>query len=366
MKKNTFLTFVFCFSLYAEGVSSKPIEVAFLNPGGDHWFWEMTIEFMQAAAEDLDVKVEVITSDRGHLLTVRQAAEVVNRENPPDYVVTGNEKSNAGEVIRIANQAGVNVFLINNGFVDPEQIEEFGDPGERYGYWIGEIIPDNFSAGYKIGDKLISRALELGLKGDNGEVNIAAIAGTKKTHSSVERVRGLRKAVEEHSGKANLLQVFPGDWTAERAKSIGRGLFRRYEETDVVWGVNDSSALGAMDAAVSLGIKPGEDVLFGGCGWYLPAVQKVKEGALSTTVGGHFMEAGWAMVMIYDFHHGKSLEPDQIQTEMLSIDRNNVEKLPEEFFNQEWGEVDFKKFSKVYNPDIKKYNFNVKSVLQQL
>ncbi|MEE4242860.1 MAG: ABC transporter substrate-binding protein [Desulfopila sp.] len=254
MKK---IVIVLVFHLLAVNAFAAPIKVTLLNPGGTHWFWQMTIDFMRAAAEDLDIELEVITSDWDHFLTVEQAEKVVGREHPPEYLITGNEKSNAGKIIQIADQAKVHTFLFSNGFVDPKDNARFRQPRVKYTYWIGSLIPDNFSAGYQTGKALIHRALQRGLIDEDGKVPMVAIGGTHLTHASDERVRGLRAAIAEFEDKVVLLQVFPGDWTALRAEEIGRGIFRRYKTVTVVWCVNDTTAFGAMDAAVSEGRKPG-------------------------------------------------------------------------------------------------------------
>ena len=345
--------------------SAEPIRVVLLNPGGNHWFWKMMIDHMQAAAEDLDMQLEVVTSDRDHFLTVQQAKEVVSRKNPPDYIITGNEKSNAGEIIRVSDEAGVKIFLFNNGFVRPKDIEAYGRPREKYKHWIGEMIPNNFSAGYQMGKVLIDRALSANLAAQDGKVHIAAIAGTFATHASVMRVRGLKKVVEEYADKVKLLQVVPGDWTSGKGEQVGNGMFHRFKEVGIIWGANDTTALGAMKAAASIGKIPGKNVLFGGCGWYAPAIHKIKAGELTTSVGGHFMEAGWSMVLLHDYHHGKDFISDTIETSMYSIDQSNVEKYLTVFGKQEWKKIDFKEFSKVHNSTLKSYDFSLEAVLQQ-
>ena len=60
-------------------------------------------------------------------------------------------------------------------------------------------------------------------------------------------------------------------------------------------------ALGAMEGVVAAGKSPGKDVFIGGLNWDPPALDKVKDGALVTTVGGHFMIGGWALVLLYDY-----------------------------------------------------------------
>ncbi|WP_108651878.1 ABC transporter substrate-binding protein [Dongshaea marina] len=269
------------------GVAADPIRVVLLNPQGDHWFWEMIIDFMQASADDLGMELEVLNSNRNYHLTIRQAREVVQRDDPPDYLITGNEKSIAGEIIRISDRAGVKVFLFNNGFVSRKAIK----PRDRYKNWIGEFIPDNFSAGYQMGAALIQAALDKGLYAKDGKVHLAAIAGADKTHASTERVKGLMKAISEHRDQVRLLELTSGNWTQSRAYNIAGSIFSHYgDDIQAFWGANDTTAFGAMEQAQQRNKTLGKDILFAGCGWYPPAIKMVSFGTMLTTVGGHFMD----------------------------------------------------------------------------
>lgn len=177
----------------------------------------MVTDFMQAAATDLGIELEVSYANRNHLLAIRQAEEVVKRTTRPDFVLTGNEKRSAGRIIEAADQARVNVFLFNNGFIEQEDIAKYGQPREVYPHWIGQYIPNNISAGYQIGKALIEEGLARGLTDTDGKLNIIAFAGAFATQASVDRVKGLEMAVAEYAEKVVLLQTFPGDWTEKTA-----------------------------------------------------------------------------------------------------------------------------------------------------
>ena len=192
-----FLTVLFGVEAYSK---DNTLHVVLLNPAEENnSFWGMTTDFLLAAADDLNIDVEVLYSNRNHVLVVDQAKEVLGRQKKPDYLLTGNEKGTAGRIIELAEQAKVKVFLFNNGFIDPEDIKKYGQPRSSYKYWIGQLIPDNYHAGYLIAKNLISDAFAKGLTPrDGGKLKMAALAGTFYTHASVERVRGLKDAVEEY------------------------------------------------------------------------------------------------------------------------------------------------------------------------
>ena len=348
--------------------SEEPIHVVFLNPAAqDYWFWHMITDFMQASADDLNIKLEVLYNEPkwNHFLTIRQAEEVVKRKNPPDYILTGNEKGSAGGVIRVAQQAGVKVFVFNNGFVDPVDIEHYGKPREKYSMWIGQLIPNNFSAGYQIAKTLITQAMNKKLVTEDSKLHLAALAGAFNTHASTERVKGLEAAVTEHQGIVQLVQIVPGDWTEKTAEKKSLSLLNRYPNIGAVWGANDVTAFGAMTSARAIGKEPGVDIIFGGCGWSAEAIEKVHQNTLATTVGGHFMDGGWALVMLYDYHHGRDFNDDIFSPNMYAIDSRNVEQYLTVFGKQDWSKIDFRQFSKTLNPKVKSYDFSLEAVLKQ-
>ena len=72
---------------------------------------------MQAAAENLNIDLEVIYSERNHVLMQQQAMEVASRTAHPDYLIVVNEKLAAGKMVEVADMASIKTFMINNTFV---------------------------------------------------------------------------------------------------------------------------------------------------------------------------------------------------------------------------------------------------------
>lgn len=347
----------------------KSMRVTFLNPSSTtDLFWSMATDFMSAAAGDLHIELEVLNSDRNHILTVQQGREVIARATPPDYILTGNDKRSAGPIIELAAKRGIKVFVFNNGFVEPKDIAKFGRPRQHYPNWIGQFIPDNYGAGYQIGEILIRQGIARGLEDQDGLLKVVAFAGTYATHASLERTRGLRDAVKANAGKVSLLQVLPGDWSEKTAINKAALMFRRYGDSRIgaIWGVNDATIFGVMKSAKAIGILPGRDTLFGSCGWHTDAIKMVQTGALTTSVGGHYMDGAWSLVMLYDYHHGVDFIDDPVRSAMYSVDASNVDRFLATFGQEDWSRIDFTSFSKVGNPDLSHYDFSLETVIKTL
>lgn len=341
---------------------SKP-SVLFLNPGSkDDIFFKLMTDFMIAVAEDLDITMEVKYCNRNHLLMEKEGLKVLSRERLPDYMLLINEKNGASKLIPAADKKGVKVFLFNEGILEEEK-SIYGEPGEKYKNWFAEFLPDDFQAGYLLAKELMTKAEELDLHSHDGSIYIAGISGTNQTNSSSLRVKGLLKAVKENSN-AKLLQIAPAYYEIDRAKDIADKYISRYPDLNIIWSASDGIALGVTQAIEGNGLVPGSDIITGGIDWTDFALKKVKSGAFATTVGGHFMDGGWVLIMLYDFHYGIPLEVKSGKTNFSSLTTSNINKYLSRFGDMNWSDLDFKAFSKHLNPNINRYNFGVNKLLK--
>ena len=196
---------------------------------------------------------------------------------------------------------------------------------------------------------------------------MVAIAGDRATQASVERVEGLAKALAEYPAVA-LKQVFYAEWSQANAFQITQGFLRRYPEIGAIWCANDPIALGAMEGAEAAARQPGQDIFVGGLNWDAAGLEHTKAGRWVTTVGGHFMTGGWALVMLYDYHHGRDFADEglQLQRQIFGVlHTGNIDQFLTHFGDRNWGKIDFTQFSKVLNPAIKKYDFSLDAILKQ-
>ncbi|QJB56198.1 ABC transporter substrate-binding protein [Pseudodesulfovibrio sp. zrk46] len=345
--------------------ASDRMSATFLNPGGkDDEFFSMMTSFMQAAADDLGVELEVVYCDRNHLKMRDEGLRLLNRPDPPEHLILINEKDAGGELLRLAADKGVHVALINEG-LNGEYGDAFGGPGEILSNWILEYLPDDRQAGYLLGKALIQAARNRGSGLPSAGVSVVAISGNYRTGSSAQRVMGLRQAVEEE-GRVHLLQVVPAYWEEAHAEKVVNGVMQRYPGTSVIWAASDVMARGAQTALARLPGGWGSKPVLGGIDWAKFALYEVKAGRFAATVGGHFMDGGWALVMLYDLYHGIALEQRRMQSKFSLITPDNVEEYLERFGTQDWSTIDFTRFSKKYNPGMKQYDFGLEAVLRQL
>lgn len=346
----------------------RATRVAFFNPqSADDPFWLPVERFMRAAAADLNIDVTTYVAEHNRGVMIDQVRQVVMAADKPDFIVFKNFKSNAPELLQIAELNGVKSFIFNAGLTDAERFQH-GVPREHYRHWIGQMLPGDALAGYNLATALINRARELNLTDVNGKIVMAGLTGTLSDSAAIERNKGLERALEENPDVL-FHQLVPARWDRSQAAQKAEGLFRRYADIAVLWAANDPMALGALDAAERVGLVAGENFITGGVDWNPPALEAINDGTLHTSIGGHFMEGGWVMVLLYDYVHGQDFADDggaARYSEMAGLTSANLDKYLHKFLNEDWDRVDFTQFSKVKNPALKSYDFSLHKILDQL
>lgn len=347
-----------------------PMRVTFINPGKSNQndptggFWVAVSSFMQAVADDLRIDLEILYAERDHLRMQDLARAVAARQHPPQYLVVVNEKLAAEDMVHTAERAGINTFVVLNRF-EGEQARDMGQPRTKHPHWLGSLIPDNQFAGYELARRTIDRALAAGRLAADGQVHVVAIAGDHATQASVERLQGLHQAVAAYTN-VTLKQIFFGAWRQDKAHQLATEFLSRYPETGVIWAANDPMALGALEAAQTLGKVPGQDLFIGGVNGDPPGVAQIQAGTMETSLIGHFMTAGWALVLLHDYHQGRDFADEGVQLQARifgALHTQNIGLFLERFGDRDWHKIDFTRFSKVCNPALRTYDFSLEALL---
>lgn len=346
-------------------LADHKFSVFFLNPGAkEDFFFQRMSTFMEAAAKNLQIDLKIAYCNRNHLKIYREAKKVIDGEELPDYMILINEKNAVSKVLPMANNKGIKTLIINEGFFDTS--EDMGEPRAKFENWLGELLPDDYHAGYMLSRSLIQQALANRKEEEKDKpLEVVAITGTHKTESAMFRVQGMKNAIAAFPN-VKLRQVVHAYWERERAKNITFSLLKRYPNAKVIWAASDGMALGVTDALAVLGKTAGKEIHTGGIDWASFAFDKVKEGTFTATVGGHFMDGAWGLIMLYDYHHGKDFPRYQNKSPFFVVTQKNVDRYAAAFSSNQWSKIDFSRFSKVHNTTIKEYPFHAEKVLSQL
>lgn len=356
-----------CLAILLCGSIARAQSVAFINPGkSNELYWVTATLAMQAAAQSLGMRFEVQYAEREPLKTFDIAREMVARDvdKRPEYIVITDDSAVADQLLKIIDAAGVKSFLAYSS-IPMGQRGGVGAPRTKYIGWLGSLEPVAEDAGYLTARALIERGKREKAFGPDGKLHMIAIAGDRTTASSIKRNEGMRRAVAEDPVVVLDHEVY-ASWTRESAFEQASRLYRRYPDVRLVWAGNDLMAFGAMAAWDKRGGKPGVDAWFSGINTSTEALEAIKSGRLTSLAGGHFITGAWALVMIHDYHRGRDFADEGLELQRLMF-AEFTPQLAERYierFSGGFDGVNFSRYSKVKNPQLKCYNFGFSQLLE--
>ncbi|HYD81953.1 MAG TPA: ABC transporter substrate-binding protein [Paucimonas sp.] len=353
-------------ALLAPPAQAADFSVTFINPGrSDEPYWRSATRFMQPAARQLDIQLEVLYAERDHLKMIELMKQVALRPRKPDYVILVNEKLAGGEMLKLAERTGIKA-LFAYSTLEGEQLIEFGPPRQKFKRWLGSITPNAHDAGRLTAEELVRQALKNRVVADDGKIHVAAIAGDKATPTGTQRLAGALEVLTTHPAVV-FEQTVHGNWDRARAKEQAHGLMARYPKLNAFWVASDLMAYGAIEAAEAAGRTPGKDMLFSAVNNSPEVLQARIQGRISALAGGHFTAGAWALVMLYDYHHGKDFKPLglDLRPQLFSLlDADLAERFLTRFGDENFSTIDFRRFSRRLHPQLKQYEFSLPAVLK--
>lgn len=347
---------------------SQKLRVGFLCAAPpDHPFWGQVIQVMQAAADDLNIEL-VIKYDlsRSSYATKKIGSNLIASDPKLDFLLTRYWDSVTATHIDQAQRRGIKVFVFNSD-VPEDEYETVGRfPRQKYANWIGHMVPDDRTAGYDLAGALIDQA-RAGKKGLVKKISIAGLNGPFESTVGTSRLAGLKSKIGEVPD-AVLADVVETNWEAGAASESVAGLLTAYPNLDVIWAPNESITWGALKAVERAGRKPGKDIYIGGFDWNPESLKAIEDGRITASMFGHFLEGAWALILSHDYYYGFDFADEQgvrISTPLSSINAGNHAEYKNVLRESNWERVDFREFSKKYNPQLKSYNFNINQFLKQ-
>jgi len=338
--------------------ASERLNIAFINVSKPPAFWSRVAEMMKDAANDLEIDLTIYEShgDQAKMISLAQKVGALPRK--PDALIVVNERQAGGPMIEAAAKANIPVFLIFSVFAGKDA-RYYGRPRQKIPQWIGSLRPSHEDAGYAIAHALVKH----GKKQFGMKLRMIAIGGNGVTLAATDRETGMRRALKE-SGGVDLVALERAEWRRDMARTQTLRLLRLQKDIRLIWTANDDMALGATDAVNAAGLVPGKDILIGGLNWSKIGLAKVRNRERAVNVGGHYMGGAWALVMLFDYFHGVDFADEDVEMvfNMGTFDGSNLPATSKLKFK----DIDFRKFSKVLNPELKKYRFNIDAIVDEI
>lgn len=350
---NALSRFILTNFLLLTWLPAQAASVVFLNPGySTERFWSDYAAFMQDAADELGLQLQVLYGERDMQTTLANAHAVLQRKEKPDYLIFVNEQYVGPEILRLYVDSGVKLLALHSTLT-PEQRARLGGPREKYSNWIGSLVTNDEEAGYLMAKALIELAPE-------GEM--VAFSGIKQTPSATLREEGLRRALAEHP-EVRLRQLLHGEWKEQRAYEQAMALLPRYPNLDLVWAANDEMAFGVMRAAR----EQNRLLHYSALNTSERVLQARIDGRVEVLAGGHTILGGCAMVLLHDHARGidfaKHGGVEQQARLLRLLDRRESQNLLAHVRKPGEG-LDFKRFSAQGNPQMRQYACAIDALLR--
>jgi len=310
--------------------AKKDLTIALSFPTRNSSFWQKALKFAQQAADQLDFRLIAIDNDRLEDRQVNDVESLVTM-GVDAIVICPNTTAIAPKLMDLAEKAGV-PFV----FIDRDPGEDFAD-WENYVAFVGQ---NDEVAAYRMAKALI----------DAGAKNIAAIGGVKGTANADAREVGLRKAIEEFKDQGvTLLDYQSCRGERNEAFPIAEDYLTAYPQMDAMWLYCDEQAMGAIKAAENAGRN--DDILFASMDLTAEAIQKVKDGDLLFTIGGHWCHTGFGPLLAYDYLNGFVPEEKKLYVDYTQVTKDTADAYIANFIDKDYV-FDFKSISKTYNPGV--------------
>jgi ABC-type sugar transport system substrate-binding protein len=322
------------------------MKVTFLVPsvGRRGTFYEIFTDLVQVAARQLDIDLEVVDAVKQRETMLAHGRAIAKRSQRPDYVLLVNYLGVGRDLLAQYAAAGIGTFFVVEALSDAD----LGTSSRRTGF-LGQIIPDDTEAGRILAEILRGAARARGLVDNAGRVQMGAIAG-EHTPSGNARFRGWQILAKQ---QADVMQVgFQyGAWEEKPARAAAALMLRTAPQIGVLWCASDAMALGALSAAATAGRHPGKDILIGGIDLLERALVEVAAGRLEVTIGGHIIDGVRALLLLYDHHQQYELKPERRTTHFVAVRAPQADRYLRFMKERAWHNVDFKRFSRVKNPN---------------
>ena len=344
------------------------LRVGFLcEAGPDEPFWEQVVRVMHAAANDLNVELIVKYDPTRSTYTTKKIGEqFIDSEPKLDYLLTKYLRSVTATHIEHARRRGIKVFVFNSDIPEPEYDVVGRLPREKYANWIGHMVPDDKMAGYDLAGALIEGARRA--KGD-GQIDKIRILGLEAPHESTvgsSRRAGLVEKVAE-APDVVLQGGILTDWESSAAMPRIVEALEAHADTDILWSPNVGITWGAVLAVEQLGKVPGKDIQVGGFDWDSDTTKGIADGRITASMFGHFLQGAWALILVHDYHYSYDFADSpgvRMFTPLSIMNAENYNGYKAGVLERDWEEIDFRKFSKKYNPQLKTYNFSISQFLK--
>lgn len=318
--------------------SAENPDIGVIVPTLDAQFWNAYVEFMQKGADELGVDLVVLNADNKPDQMIKGLEDLVAQG--VDGIIFTPYWATAVPGLTMAKDANIPVIMTDSYADFPPQDALFPN-------YLAFVGPSDRDAGRQMAEALFA-AIE---PAEDGKKYIAVVNGTAGTSVAIDRRAGLQDALDANPDVVVVGEV-DGNFVRDTSQTVFESLWQGNPNVQGVWAANGGTATGVMAAITNAGKKPGEDIVVVAMDLNPENVDAVEKGELLFDIGGHWLQGGFALVMLYDHlnGHGIPAEVANVKLDLLPLTQDRVAQFRSDFPNGV-PVYDFKARSKTYNPD---------------
>ena len=269
-------------------------------------FWRYVVQGAQEEADALGVKmVEYAPMENTDTEEQIKQVEDAIQAGVDAICIVAIDSNAIMPALESAIEADIPVITFNSR-VSMDGIETF-------------VGVDNYNGSYKVTERMFADM--------NYEGNLVIIESDPAAYVNIERVRAVTDLVEKYPD-VNVLTTQPAYARREQAMSVMENILQTYDEIDMVWCLNDATALGVVQAIQGAGRT---DILVSGFDGTPEGIQAVLDGRLAYTLDqSPFEQGGFSIRAAVDFLNGEEIE-EEIATGGTVVDKENGQTLLDQY-----------------------------------
>ena len=313
-------------------------DIGVIVPTLDAQFWNSYVQFMQKGADELGVNLVVLNADNKPDQMIKGLEDLVAQG--VDGIIYTPYWATAVPGLMLAKDADIPVILTDS-------YADFAPQDANYPNYLAFVGPSDRDAGKQIAEALFASLTPAA----DGKKYIAAVNGTAGTSVAIDRRAGLQDALDA-APDVVLVGEVDGNFVRDTSQTVFESLWQGNPNIQGVWAANGGTATGVMAAISAAGKTPGTDIMVVAMDLNPENVDAVEQGTLLFDIGGHWLQGGFALTMMYDHLNGKELSAEQanVKLSLLPLTKDRIAQFRADFP----GGVpvyDFKAHSRTYTPD---------------
>ncbi len=278
------------------GKNTKTIGVSLLTRG--HIFYRDLEEGLKKEADKYGYDLIITSADWDLGKQISQIEDFISRKVDA-IIVSPVDSKGIGSGIDEANKAGIPVFT--------------ADIAAEEGKVVSHIASDNVQGGRLAGEYL---AKLLNGKGKVAIINQPAIT------SVLDRVAGFREAIVKYPDIKVVADV-NGQGVRDRSLQVSADVLQANPQLDGIFGINDDTALGALDAVNQFNRK---GIYIVGYDATPPAVDAIEKGSpLKADVVQYPKKIGIRTIDIINDYFNNKKVPQNVPVEVGIVDKESLQ-----------------------------------------